>query len=134
MLLAVFVLLMPSKLCFHSSLLDCKAPKKKPLYLAAAITLLPLQGPAHQKQYFYSLGSRPVARSPSCDVSRVRCLPPWRGREEAAAPASLIDFLCCVQVFMLKPGLSLRSTYLAQFLLLLHRKALTLLKYIEDDT
>lgn len=35
---------------------------------------------------------------------------------------------------MLKPGLSLRSTYLAQFLLLLHRKALTLLKYIEDDT
>ncbi|CAF94274.1 unnamed protein product, partial [Tetraodon nigroviridis] len=38
------------------------------------------------------------------------------------------------EVFMLKPGLSLRSTYLAQFLLLLHRKALTLLKYIEDDT
>ncbi|MED6268328.1 hypothetical protein CHARACLAT_021261, partial [Characodon lateralis] len=37
-------------------------------------------------------------------------------------------------VFMLKPGLSLRSTYLAQFLLLLHRKALTLLKYIEDET
>uniref|UniRef100_A0A674P5T6 C9orf72-SMCR8 complex subunit n=1 Tax=Takifugu rubripes TaxID=31033 RepID=A0A674P5T6_TAKRU len=38
------------------------------------------------------------------------------------------------EVFMLKPGLSLRSTFLAQFLLLLHRKALTLLKYIEDDT
>lgn len=38
------------------------------------------------------------------------------------------------QVFMLKPGMSLRSTYLAQFLLLLHRKALTLLKYIEDET
>ncbi|KAI3367916.1 hypothetical protein L3Q82_026739 [Scortum barcoo] len=38
------------------------------------------------------------------------------------------------EVFMLKPGLSLRSTYLAQFLLLLHRKALTLLKYIEDET
>ncbi|XP_077945503.1 guanine nucleotide exchange factor C9orf72 homolog isoform X1 [Gasterosteus aculeatus] len=38
------------------------------------------------------------------------------------------------EVFMLKPGLSLRSTYLAQFLLLLHRKSLTLLKYIEDET
>ncbi|XP_061551743.1 guanine nucleotide exchange factor C9orf72 homolog isoform X4 [Phycodurus eques] len=38
------------------------------------------------------------------------------------------------EVFMLKPGLSLRSAYLAQFLLLLHRKALTLLKYIEDET
>ncbi|KAM9787098.1 LOW QUALITY PROTEIN: guanine nucleotide exchange factor C9orf72 homolog [Syngnathus typhle] len=38
------------------------------------------------------------------------------------------------EVFMLRPGLSLRSTYLAQFLLLLHRKALTLLKYIEDET
>lgn len=35
---------------------------------------------------------------------------------------------------MLKPGLNLRSTYLAQFLLILHRKALTLLKYIEDET
>uniref|UniRef100_A0A3Q0RWJ7 C9orf72-SMCR8 complex subunit n=1 Tax=Amphilophus citrinellus TaxID=61819 RepID=A0A3Q0RWJ7_AMPCI len=46
----------------------------------------------------------------------------------------LIDILCRTQVFMLKPGLSLRSTYLAQFLLLLHRKALTLLKYIEDET
>ncbi|KAM9777652.1 LOW QUALITY PROTEIN: guanine nucleotide exchange factor C9orf72 homolog [Neosynchiropus ocellatus] len=53
-----------------------------------------------------------------------------------AVPRSglLIDILCCAQVFMLKPGLSLRSTYLAQFLLLLHRKALTLLKYIEDET
>ncbi|KAM9206321.1 guanine nucleotide exchange factor C9orf72 homolog isoform 2-T2 [Dugong dugon] len=38
------------------------------------------------------------------------------------------------QVFHLKPGLSLRSTFLAQFLLILHRKALTLVKYIEDDT
>ncbi|XP_029543805.1 guanine nucleotide exchange factor C9orf72-like isoform X2 [Oncorhynchus nerka] len=38
------------------------------------------------------------------------------------------------EVFMLKPGLNLRSTYLAQFLLILHRKALTLLKYIEDET
>ncbi|XP_061781054.1 guanine nucleotide exchange factor C9orf72 homolog isoform X2 [Nerophis lumbriciformis] len=38
------------------------------------------------------------------------------------------------EVFMLKPSMSLRSTYLAQFLLLLHRKALTLLKYIEDET
>ncbi|XP_048639076.1 guanine nucleotide exchange factor C9orf72 homolog [Marmota marmota marmota] len=38
------------------------------------------------------------------------------------------------QVFHLKPGLSLRSTFLAQFLLVLHRKALTLIKYIEDDT
>lgn len=57
----------------------------------------------------------------------------WRRREEAAAQAPNY-WLCCVQVFMLKPGLSLRSTYLAQFLLLLHRKALTLLKYIEDDT
>lgn len=36
--------------------------------------------------------------------------------------------------FILKPGLVLRSTFLAQFLLLLHRKALTLLKYIEDET
>uniref|UniRef100_A0A3B5M2F2 Uncharacterized protein n=1 Tax=Xiphophorus couchianus TaxID=32473 RepID=A0A3B5M2F2_9TELE len=39
-----------------------------------------------------------------------------------------------LQVFLLKPGLALRSSYLAQFLLLLHRKALTLLKYIEDET
>ncbi|XP_070598570.1 guanine nucleotide exchange factor C9orf72 homolog [Erythrolamprus reginae] len=38
------------------------------------------------------------------------------------------------QVFHLKPGLSLRSVFLAQFLLVLHRKALTLIKYIEDDT
>ncbi|XP_053910475.1 guanine nucleotide exchange factor C9orf72 homolog isoform X2 [Cuculus canorus] len=38
------------------------------------------------------------------------------------------------QIFHLKPGLSLRSTFLAQFLLVLHRKALTLIKYIEDDT
>uniref|UniRef100_A0A6I8S8R3 C9orf72-SMCR8 complex subunit n=1 Tax=Xenopus tropicalis TaxID=8364 RepID=A0A6I8S8R3_XENTR len=38
------------------------------------------------------------------------------------------------QVFQLKPNLSLRSTFLAQFLLVLHRKALTLIKYIEDDT
>ena len=51
-----------------------------------------------------------------------------------AGAGLLIDILCRTQVFMLKPGLSLRSTYLAQFLLLLHRKALTLLKYIEDET
>ncbi|XP_052633767.1 guanine nucleotide exchange factor C9orf72 homolog isoform X2 [Harpia harpyja] len=38
------------------------------------------------------------------------------------------------QIFHLKPGLSLRSTFLAQFLLVLHRKALTLIKYVEDDT
>ncbi|KAM9213964.1 guanine nucleotide exchange factor C9orf72 homolog isoform 1-T1 [Leptosomus discolor] len=38
------------------------------------------------------------------------------------------------QIFHLKPGLSLRNTFLAQFLLVLHRKALTLIKYIEDDT
>ncbi|XP_033891851.3 guanine nucleotide exchange factor C9orf72 homolog [Acipenser ruthenus] len=38
------------------------------------------------------------------------------------------------QVFQLKPGLSLRSMFLAQFLLVLHRKALTLIKYIEDET
>nr|XP_028567296.1 guanine nucleotide exchange C9orf72 homolog isoform X1 [Podarcis muralis]XP_028567298.1 guanine nucleotide exchange C9orf72 homolog isoform X1 [Podarcis muralis] len=38
------------------------------------------------------------------------------------------------QVFHLKPGLSLRRVFLAQFLLILHRKALTLIKYIEDDT
>ncbi|KAK1175648.1 hypothetical protein AOXY_G330 [Acipenser oxyrinchus oxyrinchus] len=38
------------------------------------------------------------------------------------------------QVFQLKPGLSLRSIFLAQFLLVLHRKALTLIKYIEDET
>ncbi|KAJ3613638.1 hypothetical protein NHX12_019884 [Muraenolepis orangiensis] len=38
------------------------------------------------------------------------------------------------EVFMLKPGLALRSSYVTQFLLLIHRKALTLLKYIEDDT
>lgn len=38
------------------------------------------------------------------------------------------------QIFLLKPGLSLRNVFLAQFLLVLHRKALTLLKYIEDDT
>ena len=42
--------------------------------------------------------------------------------------------LVSLQVFHLKPGLSLRSTFLAQFLLVLHRKALTLIKYIEDDT
>lgn len=87
MLFAVFALLMPSKLCFHSSLLACKAErKKKPLYLAAAITLLPLQGPAHQKQSFYSLGSRPIARSPSCDVSRVRCLPPLERQGRSCGP------------------------------------------------
>ncbi|KAG2466385.1 guanine nucleotide exchange C9orf72 homolog [Polypterus senegalus] len=38
------------------------------------------------------------------------------------------------QVFQLKPGLPLRSIFLAQFLLVLHRKALTLIKYIEDET
>ncbi|XP_043917790.1 guanine nucleotide exchange C9orf72 homolog [Protopterus annectens] len=38
------------------------------------------------------------------------------------------------QIFLLKTGLSLRNTFLAQFLLILHRKALTLIKYIEDDT
>ncbi|KAI4892080.1 hypothetical protein NFI96_022392 [Prochilodus magdalenae] len=38
------------------------------------------------------------------------------------------------EVFLLKPGLSLRSVYLSHFLLLLHRKALTLLRYIEDET
>ncbi|XP_044142599.1 guanine nucleotide exchange C9orf72 homolog isoform X2 [Bufo gargarizans] len=38
------------------------------------------------------------------------------------------------QIFQLKPNLSLRSTFLAQFMLILHRKALTLIKYIEDDT
>lgn len=38
------------------------------------------------------------------------------------------------EVFLLKPGLSLRSAYLSHFLLLLHRKALTLLRYIEDET
>uniref|UniRef100_A0A8C5LLK4 C9orf72-SMCR8 complex subunit n=1 Tax=Leptobrachium leishanense TaxID=445787 RepID=A0A8C5LLK4_9ANUR len=38
------------------------------------------------------------------------------------------------QVFQLKPNLSIRSTFLAQFLLVLHRKALILIKYIEDDT
>ncbi|KAG7279193.1 hypothetical protein CRUP_024394 [Coryphaenoides rupestris] len=38
------------------------------------------------------------------------------------------------EVFMLKPILSLRSTYVTQFLLLIQRKALTLLKYIEDET
>lgn len=37
-------------------------------------------------------------------------------------------------MFLLKPGLSLRSVYLSHFLLLLHRKALTLLRYIEDET
>ncbi|XP_066535230.1 guanine nucleotide exchange factor C9orf72 homolog isoform X2 [Hoplias malabaricus] len=38
------------------------------------------------------------------------------------------------EVFLLKPGLSLRSVFLSHFLLLLHRKALTLLRYIEDET
>ncbi|XP_007238049.3 guanine nucleotide exchange factor C9orf72 homolog [Astyanax mexicanus] len=38
------------------------------------------------------------------------------------------------EVFLLKPSLSLRSVYLSHFLLLLHRKALTLLRYIEDET
>ncbi|XP_069621414.1 guanine nucleotide exchange factor C9orf72 homolog [Ranitomeya imitator] len=38
------------------------------------------------------------------------------------------------QIFQLKPNLSLRSSFLAQFMLILHRKALTLIKYIEDDT
>ncbi|KAF7710604.1 guanine nucleotide exchange C9orf72 homolog [Silurus meridionalis] len=38
------------------------------------------------------------------------------------------------EVFLLKPGLNLRSVYLSHFLLLLHRKALTLLRYIEDET
>ncbi|XP_028833965.1 guanine nucleotide exchange C9orf72-like [Denticeps clupeoides] len=38
------------------------------------------------------------------------------------------------EVFLLKPGLSLRSVYLSHFLLLLHRKSVTLLRYIEDET
>lgn len=38
------------------------------------------------------------------------------------------------EVFHLKPGLELRTVYLSHFLLLLHRKALTLLRYIEDET
>ncbi|XP_051876683.1 guanine nucleotide exchange factor C9orf72 homolog [Pristis pectinata] len=38
------------------------------------------------------------------------------------------------QIFQLKSGLSLRSIFLAQFLLVLHRKALTVIKYIEDET
>lgn len=51
-----------------------------------------------------------------------------------SGPTIIVDSRFCSQVFMLKPGLNLRSTYLAQFLLILHRKALTLLKYIEDET
>ncbi|XP_059830890.1 guanine nucleotide exchange factor C9orf72 homolog isoform X2 [Hypanus sabinus] len=38
------------------------------------------------------------------------------------------------QIFQLKSGLSLRSIFLAQFLLVLHRKAQTVIKYIEDET
>ncbi|KAK0153209.1 Guanine nucleotide exchange C9orf72 [Merluccius polli] len=57
----------------------------------------------------------------------------------AAIPARRLDTSqsttgSTVKVFMLKPSLSLRSTYVTQFLLLIHRKALTLLKYIEDET
>lgn len=100
---------------------------------------VPSPGPADQKQYF--LFSQvlthhpfsPAGPPPHCDVSGARCRPSGEAGKKLQ-PRLLIDFLCCVQVFMLKPGLSLRSTYLAQFLLLLHRKALTLLKYIEDDT
>ncbi|KAG8130486.1 hypothetical protein E2320_017059 [Naja naja] len=44
------------------------------------------------------------------------------------------NYMVLSVVFHLKPGLSLRSVFLAQFLLVLHRKALTLIKYIEDDT
>uniref|UniRef100_A0A3Q3J9M7 Uncharacterized protein n=1 Tax=Monopterus albus TaxID=43700 RepID=A0A3Q3J9M7_MONAL len=62
----------------------------------------------------------------------------WKTDSEEDIPPDtlgpLTDTLYRTQVFMLKPGLGLRSTYLAQFLLLLHRKALTLLKYIEDET
>lgn len=136
MLFAVFALLMPSKLCFPSSLLACKAKKKKkslciwqqPSHCSLS------RGPHIKNNLFILSGLDPSPVPPAVTSAGCVVFPPWRGREEAAAPASLIDFLCCVQVFMLKPGLSLRSTYLAQFLLLLHRKALTLLKYIEDDT
>uniref|UniRef100_A0A4W3HMS4 C9orf72-SMCR8 complex subunit n=1 Tax=Callorhinchus milii TaxID=7868 RepID=A0A4W3HMS4_CALMI len=38
------------------------------------------------------------------------------------------------QIFQLKSGLSLRSIFLAQFLLVLYRKAQTVIKYIEDET
>ncbi|XP_078250995.1 guanine nucleotide exchange factor C9orf72 homolog isoform X2 [Rhinoraja longicauda] len=38
------------------------------------------------------------------------------------------------QIFQLKSGLSLRNVFLAQFLLVLHRKAQTVIKYIEDET
>ncbi|XP_060702212.1 guanine nucleotide exchange factor C9orf72 homolog isoform X3 [Hemiscyllium ocellatum] len=38
------------------------------------------------------------------------------------------------QIFQLKSGLSLRSIFLSQFLLVLHRKAQTVIKYIEDET
>ncbi|XP_012501773.1 PREDICTED: protein C9orf72 homolog [Propithecus coquereli] len=48
--------------------------------------------------------------------------------------SSALTWFIFMQVFQLQPGLSLRSTFLAQFLLVLHRKALTLIKYIEDDT
>lgn len=38
------------------------------------------------------------------------------------------------EVFQLRPVLQLRTIYLCQFMLLLHRRALTLLRYIEDET
>ncbi|XP_032874170.1 guanine nucleotide exchange C9orf72 homolog isoform X2 [Amblyraja radiata] len=38
------------------------------------------------------------------------------------------------QIFQLESGLSLRNVFLAQFLLVLHRKAQTVIKYIEDET
>ena len=66
----------------------------------------------------------------------------WLNVLTDAVDVCMVDFICGLyvevvsapQVFMLKPSLSLRSTYLTQFLLLIHRKALTLLKYIEDET
>lgn len=86
--------------------------------------------------------SRPLPPPQSCPlgIGRSGCTGWWVSDLSAPSwkqPHKNVSKLYCLmslQVFHLKPGLSLRSTFLAQFLLVLHRKALTLIKYIEDDT
>ncbi|XP_047381678.1 guanine nucleotide exchange factor C9orf72 homolog isoform X1 [Sciurus carolinensis] len=83
-----------------------------------------------QNAEFECIKMEKIGNSKNSDCFQTSAATPvcWRASVEMA----LICILC--QVFHLKPGLSLRSTFLAQFLLVLHRKALTLIKYIEDDT
>lgn len=90
MLFAVFELLMPSKLCFHSSLLACKA-KKKSLCIWQQPSHCSLSRGPHIKNNLFILSGLdpspvPPAGSPSCDVSRVRCLPPLERQGRSCGP------------------------------------------------